>query len=276
MTIVGDKIRRAGHLPIFGTVGLALHLLSAASRQIVGLVAIQIILTFVPGLLLNRFAGGIAGPVAVGTVDFVVEQAIFAISNGAIFAIAYAVSRRRPCTIGAAFSASGVRFWAMLLVGMFQALPSQIEDLLPKTSWLFATATLVVYLLTATAQPVCMIEGPGPISSLGRAIAMTRGNRWRVVGLVVASALVALTFLLATSLLAVPIAGLGSLLLPTGMPWLLRFGGYILGFSVVIVPLSLLALMPMALYINLRAIEIGDVPRSGLDEIGTVDANVVT
>ena len=35
------------------------------------------------------------------------------------------------------------------------------------------------------------------------------------------------------------------------------------------------SLMPLALYLNLRAIEVGDVPRSGLDEIAEIDAKVV-
>jgi hypothetical protein len=48
---------------------------------------------------------------------------------------------------------------------------------------LFVVPGLVVLCASAVAGPVCVVEGLGPIRGLARSALLTRGNRWRVFGL---------------------------------------------------------------------------------------------
>jgi uncharacterized membrane protein len=62
--------------------------------------------------------------------------------------------------------------------------------LLTATCLLFAAIlllipALVVLCIYAVASPACAVEGLGPIKSMARSAFLTKGNRWRIFGLVV-------------------------------------------------------------------------------------------
>ena len=83
----------------------------------------------------------------------------------------------------------GFRLAAAIDKGMGRLLPLLVTCLLAGVALMFATMLLVVpgimlwtawYLLT----PVCVLEQLGPVESLKRSAALTKGNRWRIFGLI--------------------------------------------------------------------------------------------
>jgi hypothetical protein len=48
----------------------------------------------------------------------------------------------------------------------------------------FILPGLIVLVMWSVALPVCVLEGLGPVSSLGRSSALTKGHRWQIFGIV--------------------------------------------------------------------------------------------
>ncbi len=83
----------------------------------------------------------------------------------------------------------GLRLSAAIDAGMGRVLPLLGAWLLAALALMCATMLLIVpglmlwaawYLLT----PVCVLERLGPVASLSRSAALTKGNRWRILGLI--------------------------------------------------------------------------------------------
>lgn len=50
---------------------------------------------------------------------------------------------------------------------------------------LFVVPGIIVFLMWYVAVPVCIVEGRGPIASLGRSRELTKGSRWKLFGIVI-------------------------------------------------------------------------------------------
>jgi hypothetical protein len=80
---------------------------------------------------------------------------------------------------------TGAGGWAMATI----ATMSDIADAAPLLTYapafflvmlLLLLAASVVWILTAVAVPACLIEALDPIAAIWRSIALTKGNRWRI------------------------------------------------------------------------------------------------
>jgi hypothetical protein len=60
------------------------------------------------------------------------------------------------------------------------------------------------------AIPACVVERPGVTASLGRSIALTKGNRWRLFGIIVILMLVNWGISLASNVVTVPLSSFGA------------------------------------------------------------------
>ena len=71
-------------------------------------------------------------------------------------------------------------------------------------SMLLIVPGLIVYMMYFVVSPVCVLEGRGPIASMNRSAALTKGNRWRLFGLFLV--LLVLTLLVAAAALLAKLA----------------------------------------------------------------------
>jgi len=121
----------------------------------------------------SRSAGGLANLFSLlGAILTVIAQA-------AIFHNAFAIMAGRDVGMRESVRAGTARFWPMIGLGIILAL-----------GLMFGFALLVVpgfMLLTMwfAAFPACVVEKLGPIRSLNRSAALTKGNRWKLLGLIV-------------------------------------------------------------------------------------------
>jgi hypothetical protein len=88
--------------------------------------------------------------------------------------------------VGLAICAAVVTLAYVLFLGL---LFSQLRQLLSPALWVLAFLLLLLplpifYLMWFVATPACVVERLGPIRSMGRSRALTKGHRWKIFGLI--------------------------------------------------------------------------------------------
>jgi hypothetical protein len=103
---------------------------------------------------------------------------IFSIfAQATIFVTAFGFLTGSAKGIASAARAGASRFWPLVGLGLLVALGVVLAALL-----LFVPA-IILSIIWSVAFPACVIEKLGPIRSLGRSAALTKGNRWKLFGL---------------------------------------------------------------------------------------------
>jgi hypothetical protein len=134
------------------------------------------------------------------------EAASFAVAHAAICLMAFQDARHRDVSLDEAFASALSRSRssiivkllyelcrmlgaAVLTVAVSRILPPLHGAMLldgPRLELGFAAVTIagvIVMSLFAVAIPVGVVEGLGPLESLWRSVELTKGDRWRVVGI---------------------------------------------------------------------------------------------
>lgn len=137
-------------------------------------------IAYLPNLLLveGQGAGEDPGRAAVMVViGALLSLVLSALSQAIVLFGAFEDMRGRPVDMIASFKVGLARFFPVigvaLLVGIFTALAAIL---------LIFPAFMVMTMLFV-AMPVCIVERLGPVKSLGRSSALTKGYRWKVFGL---------------------------------------------------------------------------------------------
>ena len=227
-------------LPIVATLALTFKIFVRSPGTFVGLLLLEFLLAAVVSAIV-AFTKGETWYPAAHIVEQIVTTAIQLIVNGAIVFGACEIMKRGAFEFDTALGVGvGVRrVGAILAIGLLQMLATVIGILL------LIVPGIIVGLMLSVAVPVCVIDALGPIQSLKRSMALTKGSRWRILGLfmtVFAVALVGVLF----------VAGLVlQHLLVAAIP---------LGIAVFLVFLIVVLILPAALYLQLRSIDAGREP----------------
>lgn len=137
-------------------------------------------IAYLPNLLLlegqdaNENPGRVAVMVLAGAV---LSLVLSALSQAIVLFGAFEDMRGRPVDVIASLKVGLARFFPVvgvaLLVGLLTAL----------AAILLVFPAFIVMSMLFVAMPVCIVERLGPVKSLGRSSALTKGHRWKVFGL---------------------------------------------------------------------------------------------
>lgn len=92
---------------------------------------------------------------------------------------AFEQMRGKSFAVGESVKRGLARFFPILGVLLCTALGGWLA------SFLFLIPGVIVFLMWYVAVPVCVVEGRGPIASLGRSRELTKGSRWKLFGIVI-------------------------------------------------------------------------------------------
>jgi len=137
-------------------------------------------------------------------VVMVATLCIGAICQAVILYAAFQVMRGLPINLSEAIGVAIKRFIPLILVGICQwfiLVVGMVLLVIPGV--IFAT-------MIAVAVPVCVVERLGPFASIGRSTNLTKGHRWKILGLYLAYFVIVLL----VSIVVGAVAGV------IGIPWL--------------------------------------------------------
>jgi hypothetical protein len=115
-----------------------------------------------------------------GTLIFtglIVALVLSALSEAIVLFGAFEDMRGRPVNLLESVKVGLARFFPVIGVALLVGLLTGLAALLLVIPAFFVVTILFV------AMPVCIVERMGPIKSLGRSAALTKGNRWKILGL---------------------------------------------------------------------------------------------
>jgi uncharacterized membrane protein len=98
-------------------------------------------------------------------------------AQATIFITAFGFLTGSSTAIPAAAWAGISRFWPLIGLGLLVALGVLLAGLL------LVIPGIILSIVWSVALPACVIEKLGPVRSLGRSAALTKGNRWKLFGL---------------------------------------------------------------------------------------------
>jgi hypothetical protein len=164
-------------------------LFAARWAPFVGLSLIAYAPNLILGLLLTGSAGisGGAGPVGV-FVTTIIQFVCSALANAAIIYGVVQELRGRGFTfsesLSVGFGRTGAVVGLSLLVGV----------LVGVASLLLLIPGIIVWCIYSVAIPVCVAERLGPRASMTRSSFLTKGNRWRIFGIILVIVLASMVF----------------------------------------------------------------------------------
>lgn len=187
------------------------------------------------------------------------------ITQGAFAYGVFQIFTGKSASFGAALSRGMTRFFpivgAVLLISLFFVLVSVLSILpgvLLRSSWLLPLGLLLCLLFLfpwihcgwVVAIPACTVERLGPIRSLERSWELTKGYRWKILGLMTVAYLIFFVFLFAAVFaysLLLAFLGLSIDSLPA-----------VLGFVLILtLPVAFINVVYTTLYYDLRSVKEG-------------------
>jgi hypothetical protein len=161
-------------------------------------------IAFLPSLLMPRPSVANAGnPLAnwpLALFAFILMIGLSMLSQAAVFYGAFQDMRQRPVSVADGLKVGLDRFLPMLGLAavfflaffalvMVAAILFAVPATLFAVPWVsFGTALVVIpavmlFLMWSMGTPVCVVERLGPFRSLGRSRELTKGHRWKILGL---------------------------------------------------------------------------------------------
>ena len=113
-------------------------------------------------------------------------QVLYALSQAIVLYGAFEDIRGRPVDLVASFGQGSRRFLPVIGVGLLMAFLGGLAALL------LIVPGLILLTMWYVATPVCVVERIGPWKSLRRSAALTKGNRWKLFGMMVLVAIISL------------------------------------------------------------------------------------
>ncbi len=87
--------------------------------------------------------------------------------------------RGQPVEIAGAFQRGLARFFPIVGIGILTSLGFFLGAML------LLVPAFILMTMWAVAVPACVVEGLGPVSSISRSSALTKGHRWQIFGIVI-------------------------------------------------------------------------------------------
>jgi hypothetical protein len=128
-------------------------------------------------VLIGNPRAAIERPILAIFVPMIVVFIVGRISTATCLFGAYQIMRGRAFTIGASLMVALRRFWAILATSILGGLFAGFGLML------LVVPGFIVICAIYVALPACVIERLGPVASLKRSRALTKGNRWQIFGL---------------------------------------------------------------------------------------------
>ena len=129
---------------------------------------------------LPNLLSGESDTVAGGLRNFVVFI-VWMIANTVGLAVilygAFQAMRGRPVVIGEAVRRGLSRFWPIIGLAILEWLGIMVGFLL------FIVPGIMLAVRWSAALPACVVEGLGPLASMGRSAQLTKGHRWKIFGI---------------------------------------------------------------------------------------------
>jgi hypothetical protein len=111
-------------------------------------------------------------------------QVLYALSQAIVLYGAFEDIRGRPVDLVASFGQASRRFLPVIGVGLLMAFLGGLASVL------LIVPGLILLTMWYVATPVCVVERIGPWKSLRRSAALTKGNRWKLFGMMVLVAII--------------------------------------------------------------------------------------
>jgi len=182
---VGDVLARAwnvfiGNFPFFFGITLLVYVVIGI---VVGLVMVPFIIAI--GLSIATFDIADVRPetwvlLAIGVVVVVVLFFMLnQIGQAVLLLGAFQRMRGQPLRVGEALRRAFARFFPLLGLGLLLSLALMLGFLL------LVVPAVILFCMWWVVVPACVVEGRGPIESMSRSAALTKGYRWKIFGLAV-------------------------------------------------------------------------------------------
>ena len=183
---------------------------------------IYFLFNFVLGKFFVGFRTGLGPPVMVGVVPWtvilvslgtlVLFLCLHMVAQGVLLMGAFQRLRGEPLRVGAALQRSVARLLPLVAVSLLIVLAMiavivasfvvlwilglVLGRLVVVLSFAMFIPIFILAIMWSVVVPACLVEGLGPIGSMVRSADLTRGYRWRVTGIVLLLALMALVALI--------------------------------------------------------------------------------
>jgi len=234
--------------------------LSVLSQNIFKLCAVTgaavLPLLLVPLALPANFGGPLGGPVAIGpsgvnlsqinpygffgplAVLFVVMLLVFNVGEVMVLYIAVQHMRRKPVDLVEGLRVALGRFFPLIglvlliflaifglgllvavVAGALAVVPG-LAVLTPVLGFLSIVPYFMLIIMWSVARPACVVERLGPLRSLGRSRELTRGHRWKILGLILLTFVCLLLALIVVGVIVGVAAALGTAV--SFAPWVVR------------------------------------------------------
>jgi hypothetical protein len=196
--------------------------------------AVALLFLLIPLALPANIGGPLGGPVAIGpaginlsainpfalfgslAVFFVILLVVFTLGEAMVLYIAVEHMRRKPVNLVDGLKVALGRFLPLIgivllimlallalgvlvaiVAGAFAALPSRASAvLIPVFVLLSFVPYFMLIIMWSVARPACVAERLGPLGSLRRSRELTRGHRWKILGLILLTLICLLVVLL--------------------------------------------------------------------------------
>jgi hypothetical protein len=170
---VGDVVSRAwsvftGNLAFFLGITLLIYLvIFVAIGAFVGLIALAAI------------GGQSTWVIVVGaTLAVLLFLSLNTIGQAVLLIGAFQRMRGEPLRVSEALQRAFARFMPLVGLGILWTVAIMIGTML------FIVPGVILLCMWAVVVPACIVEGLGPTASLGRSADLTKGFRWRILGLI--------------------------------------------------------------------------------------------
>lgn len=173
---VGDVLARAwnifiGNIVFFVSVTLLIYLIIGVG---IGVIAGLAFLLGVSGGMDLLIGIGIAAAVIVVILLFIVLNTV---GEAVLLLGAFQRLRGEPLRVNEALKRAFARFFPLFGLGILSGLAVMVGFVL------VIVPGVILLVMWAVAVPACVVEGLGPIESMSRSSALTKGHRWKVFGL---------------------------------------------------------------------------------------------
>jgi fumarate reductase subunit D len=138
--------------------------------------------------------------VAQSIIAFIISVILYFVGQAVILYAAFQAMRGRDVIIGDAIGRAFSRFLSLLGISILVGLGVAIGFML------LIVPGIILALRWAVAVPACVVENKGPLESMRRSAELTKGHRWKIFGIWVLIAIVAIIILIIVGVLA----GLGA------------------------------------------------------------------
>jgi hypothetical protein len=199
---IGDVLTRAWTL-LTANLLFFIGVTAIVYAVVIGVVAVAVGIAIAAGVAGGNSSGA---QVVIGIMIFV--GAIFALaavmaSQAALLFGAFQYLRGIPVRIGESLRRGMGRIWPLIGLGLLSGLAMGFAFIL------LIVPCIILMCMWFVAVPACVVEGLGPIESMSRSAALTKGFRWHVLGI---AALVFFGRLVITQLVQLGLAPVNSVL----------------------------------------------------------------